>query len=287
MNPIVIALGAGGLAVGLYKTFFQKPQFQVSQTRTSDGVPIKIAVPVPESVNYQQATGKMTRHPSARPPVRPSAKPGSATAVTTPNQGVVYSPPQTIQPGSNGKPQPTPVIISPTGSTSMSIGSVKDVQRALNTLGILPLLKEDGVSGPKTIANIKQFQSKSGLVVDGNAGAATKAALSAAIANLASGGSSLASTVKTVAAPPVPGAANSAPPVNAANTAAALSMTNKQVQENLNILGAKPPLATDGKLGPLSVAAIKAFQTTHGLVADGIAGPKTKTAIYVAVHSKS
>ena len=64
-------------------------------------------------------------------------------------------------------------------------------------------------------------------------------------------------------------------------------MSNVDVQKNLNILGAKPALTTDGKLGPMSIAAIKSFQASHGLAADGVAGPKTKTAIYVAVHPAS
>jgi peptidoglycan hydrolase-like protein with peptidoglycan-binding domain len=62
-------------------------------------------------------------------------------------------------------------------------------------------------------------------------------------------------------------------------------MSNSDIQGNLNILGASPPLTVDGQLGPMSVAAIKAFQTAHGLTADGIAGPQTKTAIYIAIHT--
>jgi putative chitinase len=64
-------------------------------------------------------------------------------------------------------------------------------------------------------------------------------------------------------------------------------MTNMDIQKNLNILGAKPPLKADGKLGPMSIAAIKSFQASHGLAADGVAGAKTKTAIYIAVHPTS
>jgi peptidoglycan hydrolase-like protein with peptidoglycan-binding domain len=37
-----------------------------------------------------------------------------------------------------------------------------------------------------------------------------------------------------------------------------------------------PPLVADGKLGPKSQQAIKAFQSAHGLTADGIAGPLTQ-----------
>jgi peptidoglycan hydrolase-like protein with peptidoglycan-binding domain len=32
----------------------------------------------------------------------------------------------------------------------------------------------------------------------------------------------------------------------------------------------------DGKLGPKTIAVIKTWQSNHGLVADGLVGPKTK-----------
>jgi hypothetical protein len=61
-------------------------------------------------------------------------------------------------------------------------------------------------------------------------------------------------------------------------------MSNKDVQHSLNQLGASPALTEDGVLGPISIAAIKSFQTAHGLTPDGIAGPNTKTALYVALQ---
>jgi peptidoglycan hydrolase-like protein with peptidoglycan-binding domain len=51
------------------------------------------------------------------------------------------------------------------------------------------------------------------------------------------------------------------------------------VQMRLNAAGANPQLDVDGDLGPATSAAIKAFQTSHGLVADGIAGPQTLAAL--------
>lgn len=50
----------------------------------------------------------------------------------------------------------------------------------------------------------------------------------------------------------------------------------KELQRRLNIAGAKPPLALDSDFGPLTLAAVKHFQGTHQLVADGIVGRLTK-----------
>jgi peptidoglycan hydrolase-like protein with peptidoglycan-binding domain len=166
--------------------------------------------------------------------------------------------------------------------------SLRDVQHALNTLGFQPLLKEDGILGPKTAANVRAFQSKQQLVVDGNAGPATKSALSNALVALASGGSPF------VEKPSTGGqlkpqyndnwAAPKGPP-SAADTAQASKMTLRDVQRALNLLGASPQIAEDGKPSSSTVAAIKVFQLAHGLAADGIAGPKTKAVLYQLEHA--
>jgi len=54
----------------------------------------------------------------------------------------------------------------------------------------------------------------------------------------------------------------------------------RQVQERLNALGANPRLATDGIFGPLTEAAVIAFQRANGLNSDGIIGPVTWNAIF-------
>ena len=58
------------------------------------------------------------------------------------------------------------------------------------------------------------------------------------------------------------------------------------LQADLNTLGAVPPLKVDGRLGPATTAAVKAFQTAAGLTADGIAGPVTLAAIKLRIDAR-
>ncbi|WP_432698048.1 peptidoglycan-binding protein [Marinobacterium sp. YM272] len=53
----------------------------------------------------------------------------------------------------------------------------------------------------------------------------------------------------------------------------------KQLQQALNDLGADPQLVVDGRMGPKTRMAVRAFQSAAGLGVDGIAGPITEAAI--------
>jgi peptidoglycan hydrolase-like protein with peptidoglycan-binding domain len=59
--------------------------------------------------------------------------------------------------------------------------------------------------------------------------------------------------------------------------------TMSDVQKALNMLGASPKVMLTGKLDPRTVAAVRVFQVTHGMLADGVPGPKTRTAMQIAV----
>jgi hypothetical protein len=63
-------------------------------------------------------------------------------------------------------------------------------------------------------------------------------------------------------------------------------MTLGEVQHALNVLGANPQLSEDGINGPMTKSAVMGFQNQHGLVADGIAGPKTQAAIQMALAAQ-
>lgn len=272
---VAIAAGAAGLGYLGYKKFKgpTATDYQSINVTSPTGVPMKIATPVSSTVTVAQATATPIQSPTIGTP--------SPVPTTVQGKGITYAPPGTIAAAPDGGVlQPAPIVVTPGGSSSIAIGSIKDIQHALNTLGACsPPLVEDGKLGPLTIACVKSFQSKNGLVVDGNAGPATKAALSAALTSMVGGGSAIGATVQN--SNPASGVAT-APNGAAINTTAALTMSAKDVQHTLNLLGASPKLDEDGKLGPKSVAAIKSFQTSHGLTPDGVAGPKTKTALYLA-----
>ena len=54
-------------------------------------------------------------------------------------------------------------------------------------------------------------------------------------------------------------------------------MSIEQIQEALNLSGVNTtPLKVDGRMGPMTRESIKRFQRRSGLLADGIAGAKTK-----------
>lgn len=53
----------------------------------------------------------------------------------------------------------------------------------------------------------------------------------------------------------------------------------KQLQEDLNDLGADPKLVVDGRYGPNTKQAVREFQAVAGIKVDGIAGPVTEAVI--------
>jgi peptidoglycan hydrolase-like protein with peptidoglycan-binding domain len=60
--------------------------------------------------------------------------------------------------------------------------------------------------------------------------------------------------------------------------------TNAGIQQALNYLRVvTPPLVVDGRMGPKTKAAVKAFQEAQHLTVDGIVGPQTRAALQTAL----
>jgi len=123
--------------------------------------------------------------------------------------------------------------------------AVKVLQCILNSSGASPALTIDGIFGLKTKTAVMAFQKSHGLVQDGIVGPKTWAAL-LNIQRLKMG--SRGSAVKAL-------------------------------QCILNSAGTSPALTIDGIFGLKTKTAVIAIQKSHGLVQDGIVGPKTWEAL--------
>jgi cell wall-associated NlpC family hydrolase len=135
-------------------------------------------------------------------------------------------------------------------SLDLSRGASGDAVRQLQTkLGIAA----DGAFGPQTEAAVRAFQRSHGLPVTGLVGPLTRAALGVGgAAPTASGEDASSSTTVTAAASQV-----------------------KALQRRLGV-------TADGVVGPQTRAAIKAFESAHGLPANGEPDAATLTALGVS-----
>lgn len=137
-----------------------------------------------------------------------------------------------------------------TSKPTLRLGSrgsaVADLQRRLKAAGFNPGAA-DGIFGRNTLAAVKAFQRSRGIAADGVVGPQTWGKLS---------------QVNTT------GGSGPTLQLGARGTAV------KQLQSRLNQLGFNAG-AADGAFGPKTLAAVKAFQRSRGLEADGVVGPKT------------
>lgn len=287
--PIAAAAAAAGYFLFKPKAIVAS-DYQVTTVTSQTGVPIKVATPIPKDVTLSQATTPHGNDTFTDAPL-PS---GSAFSVV--QQADTYAPAGAIVQTSEGSFQPAPIVISPTGASSVAISNVTDIQKALNTLGIKPALKEDGKMGPATAANIKQFQKAHGLPVTGQATAALMTAISGAVTALASGGSgahagaaaegawaSESAGSNTSVAPTALTATLAKAVAPAAVPASSPAVSVADIQRGLNALGFTPKLVVDGILGTSTIHNIRSLQIKNNVLADGKATPEIMSAISAAL----
>jgi peptidoglycan hydrolase-like protein with peptidoglycan-binding domain len=258
MHPIVLLLIAGTGAYFLYDAMEDEtPEVQSLPNKNGD------TVVVPTKGHHRRPKESLTDVP---PP--PENGP----------QAIHDPPPYRPGPQVNVR---APVLVSKNGAaTNLAMQSVEDIQRALNALGFGPLAVTGRVS-PATQRAIAAFQREFGLPQTGTPDFSTRKKTEMALAKKANAGSQIASQLPVQQATPESVA-------HLAQSASQLPVSDvTSMQRALNALGANPPLKLDGILGKKTTAAIKAFQIASGLVADGVPGPKTLTALQAAVDPKS
>ncbi|MEA5417775.1 peptidoglycan-binding protein [Spirulina sp. CCNP1310] len=137
---------------------------------------------------------------------------------------------------------------------------IRQVQIALNRAGFS--IEPDGVFGPGTAELVKQWQTQKGLTPDGIIGAATRSALGV-------DGEDLDATTATT------------PPIDPT----ALKLTNPPLKGNevralqaaLREQGIR--VSTDGVFGSDTEQAVKEYQRSKGMAADGVVGPATRRSL--------
>jgi N-acetylmuramoyl-L-alanine amidase len=156
--------------------------------------------------------------------------------------------------------QHTQTALPVSGRSTLSIGSsgsdVLALQKLLNALGYG--LEEDGIFGNGTYSAVIAFQKSKALETDGIVGNQTWTAL---------GSSETGSTPQPVTE--TTGSADSRPSLSYGSTGEHV----KTLQQLLNSHGAS--LETDGIFGQATDTAVRNFQSSSGLVSDGIVGPLT------------
>lgn len=235
-------------------------------------------------------------------PVVPVPTPAPQPSPVTP-ASVVVPPAGVTTPGPVG-PEPA------TGAWKTNAAFITRYQSALTFLARRPPTHAtwdpkgvDGKYGPNTSAAVSAFQRDHGLAVDGQCGNQTAAAIDTELGygNAPAPAPSPAAVPAAVVLPtpgpgpvpapaplPVPAQVEPYPGPGAYQSNAAYIAKYQTaltyLAHALNI-AAIDPLGVDGKYGPHTIAAVKAFQSSHGLTADGACGADTAKALDQAVAS--
>ncbi|MBR1606190.1 MAG: peptidoglycan-binding protein [Clostridia bacterium] len=163
------------------------------------------------------------------------------------------------------------VVVLRRGTRGLAVTRVQQQLVALGYYSITP----DGIYDADDIAAVKAFQQKNNLTADGVAGLETQQWLF-------SGNALSASATPT----PKPVATPTPAPTAVPNTNTTLQIGSSGAE--VNLLQARLTMlkyfndTIDGKFGTKTAAAVSAFQKQNGLTADGIAGPRTLSAIYAS-----
>lgn len=134
--------------------------------------------------------------------------------------------------------------------------AVTQLQKSLRSHG--SSIATDGVFGPRTLSAVKSFQRSAKIAVDGVVGPITWGALN----GVSNGGSSKSG-----------GSSSSHPKLHHGDRSSAVTTLQNELRKRGATFNAT------GFFGTQTLAAVKSFQRSAGLSADGVVGPKTWNAL--------
>ena len=144
--------------------------------------------------------------------------------------------------------------------------AVAALQRALG-------ITADGDFGPVTLHAVKHFQAAHGLLVDGQVGPHTRAALH------------LRASGDFVHEQPANGHRRHAPSHHRAGHGVMIVIRLHDVGPAVAALQRALGITADGEFGQITLHAVKQFQRRHGLLVDGQVGPNTRAALHLPASS--
>lgn len=159
---------------------------------------------------------------------------------------------------------PTASVVS--GSPPLRMGSqgseVRALQTALTDEGFRCVV--DGDFGPQTDGQVRAYQSSRGLVVDGVVGPQTAGSLNGASSSAPAPGPGPA---------PAPAVLTGSPPLRQGSEGEQVRLLQIELGE------AGFPCVVDGDFGSQTDRTVRSYQSSRGLVVDGVVGPQTANAL--------
>lgn len=188
-------------------------------------------------------------------------------------------PPASATVGTRGSRTATATVADVSSAEAVEKHAAPAGESAVTVLQEALGVPAEGIFGPETLAAVKSFQTEHHLEVDGVVGPETWGALGY------EGMKAVSEAHPWVVAAEQHSHRAAAQPKAVATAAVAKTATapstsgGQGIGHPVELLQSLLHVAVDGEFGPETLAAVKSFQSEHGLEVDGVVGPQTWSAL--------